>query len=348
MRIMNDIEIKRGYLPGTAKDLSVFVAVGNDVVNTARNLLKTKTISREQYDSILRRGQEQGEVLLDAKESLGRHTAGLPKSIGGRPTEKTSAAAAPVSKKEALAGMDITKEQASRYERIAAHPAAKEKAKAIARENNDIVTESLVLQVIKEDERDKKEQAREEKRQANAEKVETIQNPLDAQGLFQTIVVDPPWDWGDAGDNDQFGRARPDYRTMPLPEIELLPIGKIADGNCHLYLWATNRSLPKAFGLIEAWGFRYVTCITWVKPLIGMGNYFRGSTEQLLFAVKGSQPLKRKDAGTWFEALRPGAHSAKPDAAYSLIESCSHAPFIDVFGRAARRGWTIWGENGEA
>jgi N6-adenosine-specific RNA methylase IME4 len=69
----------------------------------------------------------------------------------------------------------------------------------------------------------------------------------------------------------------------------------LADENCHLYLWITNRSLPKGFELIEAWGFRYIPCLTWVKPSIGMGNYFRGSTEQVLFAIKGNMPLKRHD-----------------------------------------------------
>ena len=133
---------------------------------------------------------------------------------------------------------------------------------------------------------------------------------------------------------------------MPIDEIESLPIGDIADNNCHLYLWVTNRSLPKAFRLIEAWGFRYITCLTWVKPSIGMGNYFRGSTEQVLFAVKGSQPLKRKDVGTHFEAPRGKAHSAKPDEFYKLVESCSYGPYIDIFGRKGRKGWSVWGENG--
>ena len=172
-----------------------------------------------------------------------------------------------------------------------------------------------------------------------------MRGKVDAQGLFQTIVIDPAWDWGDEGDVNQFGRARPDYHTMPIEEIEKLPINKIADENCHLYLWVTNRSLPKAFRLIELWGFRYITCLTWIKPSFGMGNYFRGSTEQVLFGVKGSQPLKRHNVGTYFEAPRGDRHSAKPDEFYTLVESCSYAPYIDVFGRKEREGWSVWGEN---
>lgn len=193
--------------------------------------------------------------------------------------------------------------------------------------------------------REQRESDREEQRKQNGEKVSQLDNPLDAQGLFQTIVIDPPWDWGDEGDINQMGRAKPDYSTMPIEDIEALPVGKIADENCHLYLWVTNRSLPKAFRLIEAWGFRYITCLTWVKPSFGMGNYFRGSTEQVLFAVKGSQPLKRHDVPTHFTANRGKGHSAKPDAFYDMVEGCSHAPFIDVFGRQERPGWSIWGES---
>ncbi len=194
--------------------------------------------------------------------------------------------------------------------------------------------------------RQEKEAAREEQRQENAEKVTMLATPLDAQGLFQTIVIDPPWDWGDEGDVDQFGRAKPDYTTMSIDEIEKLPISKIADDNCHIYLWVTNRSLPKAFRLLEAWGFRYITCLTWVKPNIGMGNYFRGDTEQVIFGVKGSQQLKRHDVGTHFNAPRGKGHSAKPDEFYSLVESCSYGPYIDIFGRKEREGWSVWGENG--
>ena len=194
--------------------------------------------------------------------------------------------------------------------------------------------------------RDEKAQRQEERRESNSEKVERLASPLDAQGLFQTIVIDPPWDWGDEGDVNQLGRAKPEYHTMPIEEIEQLPIAKIADNNCHLYLWVTNRSLPKAFRLAESWGFRYITCLTWVKPYYGMGNYFRGSTEQVLFCVKGSQPLKRHDVGTHFEAPRGKGHSAKPDEFYKLVESCSYGPYIDVFGRMEREGWSVWGENG--
>lgn len=148
------------------------------------------------------------------------------------------------------------------------------------------------------------------------------------------------------GDVDQMGRARPDYATMPYDMLLALPVSDKADTDCHLYLWITNRSLPKGFALLEAWGFRYITCLTWVKNSFGLGNYFRGQSEQVLFGVKGSQPLKRKDAGTVFHAPRGSqGHSSKPVEFYAFVESCSPGPYLEMFSRTARADWTTWGES---
>lgn len=189
-----------------------------------------------------------------------------------------------------------------------------------------------------------KELQRERLREQNRVLVQTVQ-PITqvATQRYSTIVIDPPWDWGDEGDCDQYGRAKPTYSTMSIDEIAALPIPELANNNGHLYLWITNRSLPKGFALLERWGFRYVTMLTWVKPSFGMGNYFRGSTEHVLFGVKGSLGLLRSDVGTHFAADRPGPHSGKPDAFYALVESCSPGPWLEMFSRKQRAGWVAWG-----
>jgi N6-adenosine-specific RNA methylase IME4 len=199
--------------------------------------------------------------------------------------------------------------------------------------------------------REQKEQAREQRRQENRDKIASAPEPaaLAANVKYATIVIDPPWDWGDEGDGDQLGRARPDYATMGIDQLAALDVGALADDDCHLYLWITNRSLPKGFRLIEQWGFRYVTALTWVKPHFGMGNYFRGQTEHVLFAVKGSQPLLRKDMGTVFHAPRgPLGHSSKPETFLPMVESCSPGPYLEMFSRSERDGWVAWGENAYA
>jgi N6-adenosine-specific RNA methylase IME4 len=197
--------------------------------------------------------------------------------------------------------------------------------------------------------RAEKEQKREERREENRAKVAEATTPeaiAESGAKFATIMIDPPWDWGDEGDQDQLGRARPDYATMTKEQLLALPLPDLSDDDCHLYLWITNRSLPKGFELMERWGFRYVTAITWAKPSFGMGNYFRGQTEHVLFGVKGSQPLKRKDIGTLFSASRgPNGHSSKPPEFYDLVESCSPGPYLEMFSRSDREGWKTWGEN---
>ncbi len=344
---MPDIIVSKANLPSNIEDLSKFALIGREKLNAVRaeiRAIEKVGLAQEVRAQKLAEAQEISEAVLDAEVRLGELMAKLPKDNPNKRIDSGVESFKP--KMQVIEDAGFTQKQAERFQTLAAHPELVAQAKAEARENDDIVSRSAVLEKVKAAKREEKETVREEKRQENAEKIETLATPLEAQGLFQTIVIDPPWDWGDEGDVNQFGRAKPDYHTMPIEDIEKMPIGKIADDNCHLYLWVTNRSLPKAFRLIEAWGFRYITCLTWVKPSIGMGNYFRGSTEQVLFCVKGSQMLKRRDVGTHFEAPRGDRHSAKPDEFYNLVESCSYGPYIDIFGRQGRKGWSVWGENG--
>jgi N6-adenosine-specific RNA methylase IME4 len=102
--------------------------------------------------------------------------------------------------------------------------------------------------------------------------------------------------------------------------------------------------MPKAASLLISWGFRWVTMLTWPKPSFGMGNYFRGQTEHVVFAVRGSLPLARKDASTLLPVWARGAHhSAKPAEFLPFVESCSPGPYVELFARSQRDGWRSWG-----
>jgi len=351
-RMSNSLDTIHAGLPTKIDDLSKFVLVGREKLVAVRAEIRAIDkvgLAQEVREQKLKEAQDIADAVLDAEVRIGELMSMVPTQSRFNAEKRQDSGVVSFERKtktQVIEDAGFTPKQVQRFQTLAAHPEIVEQAKAEARENDDIVSRSLVLNMVKERQREEREARREEERQDNAEKVERLSTPLDAVGLFQTIVIDPPWDWGDEGDVNQFGRAKPDYFTMPIEEIEALPVGKIADDNCHLYLWVTNRSLPKAFRLIDAWGFRYVTCLTWCKPSFGMGNYFRGSTEQVLFCVKGSQPIKRHDVGTWFSAERGDRHSAKPDEFYKIVESCSYGPYIDVFGRDGREGWVVWGENG--
>jgi N6-adenosine-specific RNA methylase IME4 len=268
-----------------------------------------------------------GELLAETERAKGVRTIGGDKRSGGT-------MASPPESAPTLAALGIKKRESAEAQLLASVPRATfEEVKSGKKSKTN----------LKREERQKK---RERKRQANAAKVVAAKKPEELGGLFSTIVIDPPWDWGDEGDVNQLGRARADFATMPIGELERLPVGKLSSADAHLYLWITNGSLVKGFRLLEAWGFRHVTMLTWPKTSFGMGNYFRGQTEHVLFGVRGSMPLKRKDASTLLPAWArgKGGHSSKPREFYGFVESCSPGPYLEMFSRGEREGWTMWGE----
>ena len=162
--------------------------------------------------------------------------------------------------------------------------------------------------------------------------------------LYRTIVADPPWPY----DNQSWGVGAVDseYTTMTFEDIRDLPVAGLADRNAHLYLWVTNAKLLDYdyAVLVNAWGFSYKTLLTWHKTAcLGIGHYFRGETEHVLFCTRGRgtiEPATR--ARNWFDAPR-GSHSAKPDAFYDLVERVSPGPYLELFARRQRLGWDTWG-----
>lgn len=167
-------------------------------------------------------------------------------------------------------------------------------------------------------------------------------------GQYRTIYIDPPWP-EKGGGKIKRGADR-HYRLMSVNEIIDLPVKQLANPDgCHLYLWATNNYLPAALECIKAWGFEYVTMITWMKDRIGLGQYYRGLTEHCLFAVtKKRMPYKvigcKRQQGVtgFYEAKR--IHSAKPARMRKMIECVSYEPRIELFAREQSQGWDCWGD----
>lgn len=182
---------------------------------------------------------------------------------------------------------------------------------------------------------------RELQREDTAELAKEVES---VTGKYRCIVIDPPWEGKDSGDKDPIGKGDPNYVTMSFDDIAKLPVADLVEpDDCHLYMWVTNRMLPKAFALLDGWGVRYITTLTWCKPSIGVGRYYRNNTEHVIFGIVGSRLLAKADVGTWFEAKREGPHSTKPQEFYDIVESCSPGPRLEMFGRKQREGWTVWG-----
>jgi N6-adenosine-specific RNA methylase IME4 len=168
-------------------------------------------------------------------------------------------------------------------------------------------------------------------------------------GQFPTIVADPPWEYTNKASR---GAATDHYPTMSHEEIADLDVGgtpieqlKHPKG-AHLYLWTPHLHLAEGWAVhvVRAWGFEPKCVLTWVKPQIGIGNWFRSSSEHVIFAVAGTLAgLADGAIGTWFEADRQ-RHSEKPDAFYEIVERFSPGPRLELFARAERKGWTGWGD----
>ena len=166
---------------------------------------------------------------------------------------------------------------------------------------------------------------------------------------YRTIVADPPWRI-EMGPAICGAAKRLAYPTMTQQELLAMPIGLWAMHEAHLYLWTTNAMLPHAYELATGWGFKPSTLITWIKRAsandnrLGLGRYYRITTEHVLFAVRGSLDVYRNDQPNFFFAPRRGAHSEKPAAFYDMVQRMSPGPYLDVFARKQRFGWDTWGD----
>jgi len=170
---------------------------------------------------------------------------------------------------------------------------------------------------------------------------------------FSTILADPPWQF-----QNRTGKMAPEhkrlsrYSTMTLQDIKDLPVEAITEERSHLYLWIPNALLAEGMQVMGHWGFKYKSNLIWYKirkdggpDRRGVGFYFRNVTEMILFGVKGKN-IRTLQPGRSQENIissRKREHSRKPDEQYKIIESCSWGPYIELFGRGTRKGWTTWG-----
>ena len=174
---------------------------------------------------------------------------------------------------------------------------------------------------------------------------------------FGTILADPPWRFQNATGKVAPGHKRLNrYGTMSLTEIVDLPVQQLADNVAHLYLWVPNALLPEGLAVMRAWGFAYKSNLVWHKIRKdggsdgrGVGFYFRNVTEIVLFGVRGKNARTLAPGRSQVNMMqtRKREHSRKPDEQYAIVEACSRGPFLELFGRGVRRGWTIWGDQAD-
>lgn len=179
------------------------------------------------------------------------------------------------------------------------------------------------------------------------------------RGHFGAILADPPWHfevWSLAN-TARCRHPSEHYRTMTAVEIYALPVETLAAPDCVLFMWITWPMLEHGLQSISSWGFTYKTCaFSWMKAhagqidmfrddadvQMGSGYWTRANSEVCLLATRGKP--KRLDAGVRQGIIAPRReHSRKPDEIHGRIERLVAGPYLELFARQQRRGWTVWG-----
>lgn len=156
---------------------------------------------------------------------------------------------------------------------------------------------------------------------------------------YDVIVADPNWQFQLYSQKGEAKSAQAHYDCSPLDEIKSyapdgIPVRDLARGDCLLFLWATCPMLPEAVEVLQAWGARYCTAMSWRKVTKngkqqwGPGYRVRGMFEPILIGTFGKPPLtgafpailEAPDEidGHMLDGLAR-EHSRKPDEFYKLV-----------------------------
>jgi len=163
-------------------------------------------------------------------------------------------------------------------------------------------------------------------------------------GKYGTIIVDPPWPIQKVLREQRPNQQALDYPTMTLDEIKNIPIIDIAEDDCHLFLWTTQKFLPNSLIILEHWGFRYVLTLVWHKAggfqPFGLPQY---NCEFVVYGRIGKPAfINTKGFPCCFEGARR-QHSRKPDEFYEMIRKATGGDRIDYFSRESRSGYAQYG-----
>jgi N6-adenosine-specific RNA methylase IME4 len=168
---------------------------------------------------------------------------------------------------------------------------------------------------------------------------------------YQLIVADPPWPIAKVKQRSRpMSNAPMDYPMMSMDEIKALPVHKIADESCILFLWTIDKYLQQTPDILAAWGFNYHLTMAWDKTN-GMSMYgFNRRTEFCLVGLKGKHEAYpvRKTIRTSFTA-KSEYHSAKPDIFYEMLDVLPFNPRLLLFARQEgnslliKNKWDVYG-----
>lgn len=171
---------------------------------------------------------------------------------------------------------------------------------------------------------------------------------------FRVVCADPAWEfvaWSKQGHD-----KNPDkyYATAAAKEFGTLPVADVCADDCVLFLWIVDWALPDALELIRSWGFEYKgLAFTWIKYWPGgpggrgTGYWTASGTERVLLATRGAPARQSTSVCELIFAERDRRHSRKPEDVQDCIEQLCGGPYLELFARRIRDGWTCLGNEVE-
>lgn len=352
-RMSNSLDTIHAGLPTKIDDLSKFVLVGREKLVAVRAEIRAIDkvgLAQEVREQKLREAQDIADAVLDAEVRIGELMAKVPKATGGdhgnqyTGGKNDTAVDFGKSKSDVIRDAGFTPKQVERFQTLAAHPEIVEQAKAEARENDDIVSRSLVLNMVRAQKQEEEKAKRQEAIQAQIDKPKH-NNHVDiftTDNKYRVIYADPPWQYNDKQDTEKLGGAVKHYPTMPLDEICDLPIP--AEKNAVLFLWTTSPMLEDSFKVINAWGFKYKSSFIWDKIAHAIGHYNSVRHEFLLVCVRGSCTPDVPKLLDSVVSIERTEHSRKPKEFRDMIDELYPVGNrLEMFAREAPEGWDVWG-----
>lgn len=299
---------------------------------------KNRQLEGDAYEIRLRAERRVGEMMAaqpKAKPPGGSDARPLKDRVSEKPDQTIT-----------LSDAGIDKNLANRARKLHAMPA--NEFERVVNEGREAIERGVERNALKRVEI-AEARAAYEARADNGGRVDDLLALASSGKRFAAILVDPPWKFHTYSGKGKQRSADRHYDTMSIDDIKALPVEALAADDCALFLWAVCPEIPGALEVITAWGFTYKTFgFVWTKTNpsgqglhTGMGYWTRANVEPCLLATRGNPQRLAMDV---HQVITPvGEHSAKPEEVHTRIERLLAGPYLELFARAERLGWTTWG-----
>lgn len=184
---------------------------------------------------------------------------------------------------------------------------------------------------------------------------------------FRVVCADPAWPFKDKLPEER--GVFHQYKTLASGVRDIMHVAEVRSGRLYLmnqpiaddailFLWRVETMLRDALDVIDAWGFEYKTEGIWLKKTrnglrwFGMGHTLRAEHEAFMVAKRGNfQVTSHSERSTFVTDLDAAGISAKcegrsdkPERFYGIVESLSGGPYLELYARRQRPGWTCIGD----